>query len=208
MKNKYFILIILLIYFFTSCNTIPIKQVFWGFELGKGFEENRQKLNLYVKSGIFKLNKDNYPYLVNSLPYHNEYYSAPHFLTIPGDTIVAEIQVIYLTNLNNLKTDMEYAQDNSTCNMNIEYHYNKIFPSEIREDIINNIKKTYGDYDTQDTILYQGLKEITKWKNKDGIDITLRYWNDPSFDNRTSIVLTYAYVDDIKEKLLKNKTGY
>ena len=89
----------------SSCEKSIVRKVFFGFELGVGFNTNNQRIESLVKNGVWKKTKADYPYYVNKLPGNMEYYSSPFFFTVQGDTTVWQLKVIYLTDLKNLQLD-------------------------------------------------------------------------------------------------------
>lgn len=197
-------------FFLISCKDNLEKKVYYDFKLGRSFDFNKKRLKTLCDSGIFLLNKDNYPYVEHTIN-QGKYFSTPYFLTIPGDTIVAEIQVMYLTDVNDLRLDLDGMENNSRV-MNIPlFSDGGLTPELIKEDILNNLNKKYGNFNSIDTlrpININGYKLLYNWKGKDGVNIELNYLFDKSFDYRTSILLKYNYIEEIKNKLIKQSNVY
>lgn len=207
--KKYFI-VFMILFLLVSCDNKIEKKVYFDFQIGKSFDYNRNRVNQLCESGLFLQNIDRYPYTEHKLK-DGKYYSAPFFLTFPGDTIVAEIQVIYLTDLYNLKSDMEgLHNDNRVMNLPL-YSEGGITPDLIKEDIIKNLNEKYGNFDSLDTlrpINIDGYKLLYNWKDREDVNIELNYLFDASFMERTSILLKYNFTDEIKEKLKKKSSVY
>lgn len=222
-KNSLLCLVCVCLLLFLSCNAIQSnlvgdkkRKVILGFQLGMSTNEVNTLFNSYVASQKLKRVKNQYPFLVNSLPFGHEYYSSLISHYAPGDSILMGISVYY-SDSNDENFD-NYTDANASGTKYFVYARPEsgFTDKEMVKDIINNVSLEYGKFDETDTLkLNSDTKIEYKWKDRNDVDITLYYTFFSEYDsilgytaNNYIIQLDYYYTSKMKESMQLKKSIY
>lgn len=153
-----------------------------------------------------------YPFYKHKLPNGGNYYSSPLYIYPPNDTIVYKVYIYYFTNPKKGDDIIETTRQ-GLLSMTIDENYNGTSPQIVFTDILREVTSKYGKSDNSDTLTYKKpFHIINRWKDKDGINITLDYaYNTEYFQepvNYYNLKLEFALTDELSSKLVKNKTIY
>ena len=188
------------------------RDVFLGLKLGASTNDAISKFSDLVKQGTLKIHDGQNPYYLNNTNNFKNYYSAPLILSIPGDTIVNEIKVVYLANLNELEETIRESLRGWNY-MNLYAHSQnslEVSANEIWDDVSLKLEKKYGKYDSESVNKYeQNVTKIRYWKDQNDVNIELNFLESANnYGGNSRIFLKYSYIDKINDILTKGKSEY
>ena len=135
---------------------------------------------------------------------YKTYFSSPLYFYPPGDTIVTEVKVVYSESLNTLNETIEYGlKEWNYLNLSSSTSdVDRVSSKKILKDIITKLEPKYGQYHSEDTMtLENSFINIFHWKDKDGVDVELNYFEDltspnSNFSGNSRIYLKYKYTEE------------
>lgn len=208
-------LAVLLILSLVSCGQITEsnkRTAYSGFQLGSGVSEINERIWKLAKTGIVTpLGKHDY-YWRNYLD-QKLYFYAPIFFFPAGDSICSEMRLMFFDKLENGVYDLNNAKE-GVVSMNLAcYDGNRIESGKLKIRVIEALTNEFGNYTTVDTLTWDDDQlEMTKWKNKNGIDITVRYrylkdkW--APFVSNSSLTVSYTYTDEMRKKIMRKSATF
>lgn len=203
---------ILLLTFTVSCQNEKQyrKKVYLGYELGSSINEYNIHTKELLKSRLLRQNNLNILYSeTSSLSYSYFLFTRAYFPL--NDTLISELQVMYLDHLEDLEEDVNlFSQEYAP--MNLQYGIQSRASSHlIRDSELSKLNKKYGKYNYRDTIQDNSFRQVETitWSNRDGVDIKLEYKKDIiSKFPLSSIVLKYKYTPEFYKKIFKSSSNY
>lgn len=218
---KNIVVVSILLFFNNSCNLSKQnneRDVFLGIKLGSSIRQVQSKLFELAELGQLKTYQKEFgpkaPYYTNTTYDNKTYFSSPIYFYPPGDTIVTELKIVYCESLSTLHETLELGLKEWNF-MNLSSYesnlFDRISSKNILNDIITKLDPKYGVYQSRDTMtVYNGFEDIYRWKDKNGVDIELNYYQDFSsptlssmYSGNSRIYLRYKYT----EEMLKNVTN-
>lgn len=212
MKNNCFIILILIVLNSCSSKQNLKREVYLGFELGSSMSEINVKVKKEVASNLITMLTDQVPY-IKQVALDKNYYATPIFELPQNDSLVSSIKILYFDNFDvddvgaSLKVLNEYKH--SPMNLRFEDPY-RINPKLIRDHVTNQLKSKYGEFDKRDTTTTDlGYQLVTTfWKNRNDVDIVLKYQVDFIERPRSSIILEYSYTPEFYKKVFSERSIY
>lgn len=212
MKNfKVTFIIIALTIATLSCTKSYEKKVYFDLGVG-GSKANADKFYEKFREENNPNRNTKYPYYTHRLSSGGNYYSSPLYLYPPNDTIVYTVDIYYFINPKDGDNLIETTRK-GLLSMTVDDNYNNTNPKLVFNDIRREIESKYGKAEDSDTLTYKKPYHIiNRWNNKDGINIVLdyAYSNEYFFEpvNYYNLKLEFTLTDELKSKLIKNKSIY
>ena len=210
-RNLTFFLLMMTIF---SCKNAPDnfeKRVYFDLKVGSSISDAEKFANKFRQEndphGIFK-----YPRYKHKLPNNRSYYSTFFYIYSPNDTIVHTVRIYYFIDPKDGDAIIDNAKE-ETLRMSNDVNYLNVTAKDVLNDVFQEIENKYGRRTECDTSTYsQPYHIISRWKDKDGINISLNYAYWESFgygkENLYNIKLEFTLTDEMKNKLIKNKSIY
>ena len=175
------------------------------FKLGSTPEEVLKELRSLESTGGLTRKEDDY-YWSSELD-GNEYHYAPVFTFSQGDSLCTEMKLIYFDQLEAMQSDL-YAFKRNEVPMNLMYWaIDRVKSWKLRDKVVENIVAEKGPYTSRDTVDFSdNLLERTSWKDKDGVDIIIRFrfpkdkLTKTPFAGNSSLSVTYSNLEEGSEK--------
>jgi len=188
------------------------KKVYFNLALGASkFNADRfYEVFRHENSGD---NISRYPFYKHFVGNNHNYYSSPLYLYPPNDSVVYMIEIYSCLD----RKDGDEIIDNARMRrqrMSFENKSSSISSQDVYSDVFKEVSLKYGKPNTTDTV---NLKEtsyiLSNWKNKEGINISLKYtfvtYNyQEDLMNYYSLKLEFSLTDELYSKLVKNKSIY
>jgi len=203
---------ILLMTFIVSCQNEKQyrRKVYLGYELGSSINEYNLHTKELIKSRLLRQTKLNTLYSeTSSLNYSYFLFTRAYFPL--NDTLISELQVMYLDHLEDLEEDVNlFSQQYAP--MNLQFGIQSRASSHlIRDSEISKLNKKYGTYNHRDTIQDNSFRQVETitWSNRDGVDIKIEYKKDMiSKFPLSSIVLKYKFTPEFYKKIFNSSSNY
>jgi len=194
-----------------SCTKSYEKKVYFNLGVG-GSKANADKFYEKFRLENNPNRSSKYPYYKHTLSFGGNYYSSPLYLYAPNDTIVHTVDIYYFINPKDGDDVIETTRE-GLLRMTVDDNYNNINPKLIFDDVKKEIESKYGKAESTDTLIYKKPYHIINtWKNKDGINIILDYaYSQEVFVEQVkyyNLKLEFTLTDELKSKLIKNKSIY
>lgn len=179
------------------------------FQLGSGRTEILKGIRGLIElGGLKRLGQKEY-YWSSDID-HRNYHYAPLFFFQPGDTVCSEMRLVFFDDLDVAEIDIETARRDEVSMNLMTYDPQRISSQDLRDHTIRELESRYGPYTGVDTISFEEteLEKVT-WNDKKGVDITVRYrytknkWQPSPFSGNSSLIVSYAYTNEMKQKLFK-----
>lgn len=213
---KKFIISLFIIGSFISCNQDnkpPKRNAFLFFKLGSNSEEIKKELKSLVVTGGLKIEQENY-YWSNEID-DEVYYYTPIFLFPPGDSLCTEMKLLFFDQIERMPSDLTATKNNEIA-MNLMYwDIGRVKSWKLRDKIVENISAEHGPFTKRDTVRFTDNQvELTSWKDKNGVDITVRFRFNPDqlknspFAGNSSLTVTYSFTKEIMDKNFKSRKQF
>lgn len=198
---KKFIISLFIIGSFISCSQdkkTQLRPAYLFFKLGSTPGEVLKELRSLESTGGLIKKGDDY-YWTSKLD-GQVYHYAPVFTFTPGDSLCSEMKLLYFDQVETMQSDL-FAVKRNEAPMNLMcYDLTRVKSGRLRNRIVDNIISEQGPYTSRDTLNFsENLQELTTWKDKDGVDIIVRYrfakdqLSATPFAGNSSILVCYNY---------------
>ena len=208
---------------FISCKS-PVdykKEVFMGLQLGSTAKQYNQQLKGLIDTKqvfVYKTYSDEINYCHRKLGLM-DYYTAFIYKVPEADSLIESITVIYCNEvipfrfpINDIEMHISRLESGSSSNSLFINNKDFVKAEILKDSVISQISQVYGKYDKYEynTKNIIGFEQTYKWLDKNGIDLTLNFWNGQNSyaTGDACLWLKYAYTDEIHKKVFKRINSY